>query len=79
MEFSTGGGNDPNKVKKCHMFQVIEIFQAREISKYFLPPIKKHTLNLTTVHVNSGSFSSVIKMLALFTMNYCKSALATLK
>ena len=36
--------NDPNKVKKCHMFQVIEIFQAREISKYFLTGLKEHTV-----------------------------------
>ena len=34
--------NDPNKVKECHMFQVIEIFQAKGISKYFLTPTKKH-------------------------------------
>ena len=36
--------NDPNKVKKCHMFQVIEIFQARGISKYFLTGLKEHTV-----------------------------------
>ena len=38
--------NDPNKVKKCHMVQVIEIFQAQEISKYFLTAIKKHTVKV---------------------------------
>ena len=36
--------NDPNKVKKCNMFQVIEIVQARGISKYFLTGLKEHTV-----------------------------------
>ena len=36
--------NDPNKVKKCHMFQVIEMFQARGISKYFCTGLKEHTV-----------------------------------
>ena len=36
--------NDPHKVKKCHMFQVIEIFQAQGISKYFLTGLKEHTV-----------------------------------
>ena len=36
--------NDPNKVKKCQMFQVIEIFQAREISKFFLTGLKERTV-----------------------------------
>ena len=34
--------NDPNNVKKCHMFQVIEIFQARGISRYLLTGLKEH-------------------------------------
>ena len=37
--------NDPNNVKKCHMFQVIEIVQARGISKYFLTGLKEHTVH----------------------------------
>ena len=36
--------NDPNNVKKCHMFQVIEICQARGISTYFLTGLKEHTV-----------------------------------
>ena len=36
--------NDQNNVKKCHMFQVKEIFQARGISKYFLTGLKEHTV-----------------------------------
>ena len=36
--------NDPNKLKKCHMFQVIEIVQAQGISKYFLTELKEHTV-----------------------------------
>ena len=36
--------NDPNKVKKCHMFQVIEVFQARGICNYLLTATKKHTV-----------------------------------
>ena len=36
--------NDPNNMKKCHMFQVIEISQARGISKYFLTGLKEHTV-----------------------------------
>ena len=39
--------NDPNKVKECHMFQVIEIFQARGICKYFLTGLKEHTVDNT--------------------------------
>ena len=35
---------DLNKVIKCHMFQVIEILQARGISKYFLTGLKEHTV-----------------------------------
>ena len=37
--------NDPNNVKKCHIFQVIEIVQARGISKYFLTGLKEHTVH----------------------------------
>ena len=33
-----------SKWKKCHIFQVIEIFQAWGISKYFLTPTKKHNV-----------------------------------
>ena len=36
--------NDLNKVKKCHMFQVIKIFQTRGMSRYFLMPSKIHML-----------------------------------
>ena len=36
--------NDQNKLKKRHMFQVVEIFQAQGISKYFLTSTKKHTV-----------------------------------
>ena len=32
--------NDPNKVKKCNMLQIIEIFLARGKSKYLLTPTK---------------------------------------
>ena len=41
--------NDPNKVKKCHMFQVKEIFQARGTSKYVLTPTKNHNVEQTTI------------------------------
>ena len=43
--------NDPNNVKKCHMFQVREIVQARGISKYFSTGLKEHTVLLFT-HFN---------------------------
>ena len=36
--------NDPNEMKKCHMFQVIKIFQTRAMSKYFLTTSNKHTV-----------------------------------
>ena len=42
--FKSQISNDPNNVKKCHMFQVIEIVQARGISKYFLTGLKEHTV-----------------------------------
>ena len=35
--------NNRNKVKKYHMFQVIKIFKARGISKYFLTGLTEHT------------------------------------
>ena len=36
--------NDPNKVKKSHMFQVTGIILARGINKYFLTGLKEHTV-----------------------------------
>ena len=36
--------NDPNKVKKCHMFQVKGITLATGINKYFLTGLKEHTV-----------------------------------
>ena len=52
--------NDPNKVKKFHTFQVIKIFQAWGISKYFLTPTKNHTVQLENA-TSSCLFAFILK------------------
>ena len=57
--------NDPNKVKKCHMFQVTEIFLPHGIIKYFLTPTKKHTVYLISIiiYLNASALFNTISTL----------------
>ena len=62
--------NDPNNVKKCHMFQVIEIVQARGISKYFLTGLKEHTVVMLTFRILNIEWWVKSNVQSLLMLNY---------